>query len=44
MRDANGRTGRDNLLELSVRDQLRHELPMEEDLQRWLALWDAPGL
>ena len=28
----------------SVRDQLAAELPMEPDLQRWLALWDAPGL
>jgi hypothetical protein len=35
---------RDNLLELSVRDHLRGELPMEEDLQRWLAVWGAPGL
>lgn len=35
---------RDNLLELSVRDLLAPELPMEPDLQRWLALWDAPGL
>ena len=35
---------RDNLLELSVRDQLAAELPMEPDLQRWMALWGAPGL
>jgi hypothetical protein len=35
---------RDNLLEMSVRDQLRGELPMEEDLSRWFALWGAPGL
>lgn len=35
---------RDNLLELSVRDTLAGELPMEADLQRWMALWDAPGL
>lgn len=39
-----GPQSRDNLLELSVRDQLAGELPMEQDLQRWLALWDAPGL
>ncbi len=35
---------RDNLVELSMRDLLSPELPMEPDLQRWLALWDAPGL
>ena len=35
---------RDNLLELQVRDTLAAELPMEPDLQRWLALWGAPGL
>ena len=35
---------RDNLLELSVRDLLAAELPMEPDLQRWLAIWKAPGL
>ena len=31
-------------LELSVRDLLAPELPMEPDLQRWLAIWKAPGL
>ena len=36
--------GRDNLLELQVRDHLTGELPMEPDLQRWLAVWGAPGL
>ena len=35
---------RDNLTELSVRDHLAAELPMEPDLQKWLALWNAPGL
>lgn len=35
---------RDNLTELSVRDQLAAELPMEPDPQKWLALWNAPGL
>lgn len=35
---------RDTLLELSVRDLLDKELPMEPDLQRWLAVWKAPGL
>lgn len=35
---------RDTLLELSVRDVLEKELPMEPDPQRWLAVWKAPGL
>lgn len=35
---------RDNLLEISVRDTLAGELPLEQDLSRWLALWGAPGL
>jgi hypothetical protein len=39
-----GGQSRDNLLEISVRDQLRGELPMEDDLSRWFALWGAPGL
>ena len=40
----NGPQSRDTLLELSVRDLLAAELPMEPDLQRWLAVWKAPGL
>jgi hypothetical protein len=39
-----GRQQRDNLLEIQVRDTLAAELPIEEDLQRWLAVWGAPGL
>jgi PspAB-like protein len=35
---------RDHLLELQVRDTLAPELPVEQDLGRWLALWGAPGL
>ncbi len=35
---------RDNLLEFQVRDLLAGELPVEEDLTRWLAVWGAPGL
>lgn len=35
---------RNTLLEMQVRDVLGTELPMEKDLQRALALWDAPGL
>ncbi len=42
--DGQGGQARDNLLELSVRDLLAPELPMEADLQRWLAIWKAPGL
>jgi hypothetical protein len=40
----NGPKTRDNLLEIQLRDTLKDELPMEQDLQRWLALWGAPGL
>ncbi len=39
-----GEQSRDTMLELSVRDHLAAELPMEQDLQRWMALWKAPGL
>lgn len=35
---------RDNLLEIRMRDLLAQDLPVESDLQRWLALWGAPGL
>ena len=35
---------RDNLLEIQVRDALAGELPVEQDLTRWLAVWGAPGL
>lgn len=39
-----GAQSRDNLLEISVRDALRADLPIEQDLGRWLAVWGAPGL
>jgi hypothetical protein len=39
-----GERTRDNLLELQLRDALQGELPIEADLQRWMALWGAPGL
>jgi hypothetical protein len=39
-----GEQRRDNLLEIQVRDALASELPVEQDLQRWLAVWGAPGL
>lgn len=35
---------RDNVLELQVRDLLQGELPLEADLSKWMALWEAPGL
>ena len=39
-----GAQQRDNLRELQVRDALSGELPLEQDLQRWLAIWGAPGV
>ena len=42
-RPGEGRS-RDSLLEIRVRDLVSGELPVEPDLQRWLALWGAPGL
>lgn len=39
-----GGANRDNLAELGVRDLVAGELPVETDLQRWLALYDAPGM
>lgn len=39
-----GEQRRDTLLEMSLRDTLGAELPMEQDLGRWLAIWGAPGL
>ena len=39
-----GPQSRDNLLEIQVRDLLNGELPMEQDLGRWMALWGAPGV
>ena len=35
---------RDNLLEMQVRDLVTNELPVEPQLSRWMALWDAPVL
>jgi hypothetical protein len=39
-----GEQQRDNLLEIQVRDALDGELPVEQELSRWLAVWGAPGL
>ena len=33
---------RDNELELQVRNALANELPIEQDLSRWFALWGLP--
>ena len=35
---------RDNVMELQIRDALKGEVPLESDLSRWFAVWDAPGL
>jgi hypothetical protein len=35
---------RDNLLEIQVRDLVRNDVPVEEQLNRWMPVWGAPGL
>ena len=35
---------RDNALELQLRGVLAGDLPIEPELNRWMALWDAPGM
>lgn len=35
---------RDNAVELQVRALVEGDVPVEKALERWLALWDAPGL
>jgi len=37
-----GKETRDNATELELKAKLEHELPVEPDLTRWLALFDAP--
>jgi hypothetical protein len=37
-----GAQSRDNAVELELKAKLEHELPVEQDLTRWLALFDAP--
>ena len=37
-----GDKNRDNALELELKSKLESELPIEQDLTRWLALFDAP--
>ena len=35
---------RDNILEIQVRDLVKNDLPVEQQLQRWMPVWGAPGL
>ena len=35
---------RDNALELQVRGAVAGDVPLEPELNRWLAIWGAPGL
>ncbi len=35
---------RDNLLEIQVRDLVKGDVPVEEQLNRWMPVWGAPGL
>jgi hypothetical protein len=37
-----GKAERDNATELELKAKLEKELPIEQDLTRWLALFDAP--
>jgi hypothetical protein len=39
-----GSQNRDNALELQVRGLITDDVPIEKDLERWLAIWGAPGL
>ncbi len=39
-----GGPSRDNALELQVRAVVGNELPIEPDVTRWFAVWDAPVL
>lgn len=39
-----GPNQRDNLLELQVKELLKHDLPIEPELTSWMAVWGAPGL
>jgi hypothetical protein len=39
---AGGQENRDNERELRLKAQLERELPVEQDLSRWYALWDIP--
>jgi len=35
---------RDNLAEISIRDLIRGDLPVEPQMSRWMPVWGAPGL
>jgi hypothetical protein len=34
---------RNNVLELQIRDRLTRELPIEQRMENWFAVWGAPG-
>lgn len=34
---------RNNVLELQIRDRLTRELPIEQRMEHWFAVWGAPG-
>ncbi|HWA66938.1 MAG TPA: hypothetical protein VG899_11280 [Mycobacteriales bacterium] len=39
-----GKDKRDNMRELQIKEQLGHDLKVEQDLSRWFPVWGAPGL
>ncbi len=39
-----GQQIRDNVAEIGIRDLLAGELPVEPAMEKWFAVWDAPGL
>jgi hypothetical protein len=39
-----GEQQRDTLLEMQMKNQLEHELPIEPDLAKWMPLWGCPAL
>jgi hypothetical protein len=39
-----GSERRDNALELQIRGLIADDVPIEKNLERWLAIWGAPGL
>ncbi|HEX6886661.1 MAG TPA: hypothetical protein VF143_01035 [Candidatus Nanopelagicales bacterium] len=41
---AGGGQTRDTMLELQLRDLLREDVAIEQDLTRWFPIWGAPGL
>jgi hypothetical protein len=39
-----GRSRRDNALEMQIKAAVAEDLKMEPELEKWMALWGAPGL